>query len=122
MGAALTLLSMISPFFKVIAPGAVMIAGSADRRTMGKMSIAGPITNIILALTLLVVYSALPDYSWMLAPITAFNAWIALINLVPFGILDGFKVFIWNKKVWILAFVTSVALAVISGVTLLNGF
>jgi Zn-dependent protease len=120
IGAALTLLSVMSPFFKVIAPGAVMVAGSTDRRIAGRTSIAGPITNIILAMALLVALFILPDYFRMLAPITAFNAWITLINLIPFGILDGFKVFTWNKKVWSFAFASSATLTAISALLFLN--
>jgi Zn-dependent protease len=30
----------------------------------------------------------------------SFNAWIAMFNLLPFGVLDGQKIFDWNKIVW----------------------
>jgi Zn-dependent protease len=43
-----------------------------------------------------------------------FNAWIALFNLIPLGILDGFKVFMWDKKSWVLAFTASLFLLIIS--------
>lgn len=114
VGALLTLLSVISPLFKVIAPGAVMVSGSADRRTMGKTSIAGPAINIALGTTFLAAAFLFIQYNPIFAPIAYFNAWIALFNLIPFGILDGFKVFTWDKKIWTLAFTTSVALAIVS--------
>jgi Zn-dependent protease len=50
----------------------------------------------------------------MLAPIAYFNAWIALFNLIPFAMLDGLKIFTWDKRIWVLAFTMSVALAVFS--------
>jgi Zn-dependent protease len=31
----------------------------------------------------------------------AINAFMALFNLIPFGVLDGLKVFRWNKQVWL---------------------
>ncbi|MBE0520185.1 metalloprotease, partial [Candidatus Bathyarchaeota archaeon] len=34
-------------------------------------------------------------------------------NLIPFGILDGFKVFRWNKVVWALAFTASLVLTIV---------
>jgi Zn-dependent protease len=112
MGAILTLISVISPIFKVISPGAVVVYGLADKESLGTVSIVGPTTNIILSTMLLVAYSVSPQSA--LAPIflfgAAFNAWIALFNLVPLGILDGFKVFLWNKRVWILAFAASLIL------------
>ncbi|MEM4704164.1 MAG: AN1-type zinc finger domain-containing protein, partial [Candidatus Bathyarchaeia archaeon] len=60
MGAVLTLISVISPFFKVISPGAVMIAGYADRQSLGKISIAGPSTNLVLS----AVFFTVAVFSW----------------------------------------------------------
>lgn len=116
-GVILTLLSIISPFFKIISPGAVMISGFIDRETIGKISIAGPATNILLSTIFLAALFLLPQHA--LASLifvfgAVFNAWIALFNLIPFGILDGFKIFLWNKKIWVLAFAASLALTVIS--------
>ena len=113
MGAALTLLSVVSPYIKIIGPGAVMVAGSVDRDTMGKTSIAGPTINIILA-TIFSAATLLPQYRGIFAIIAFYNSWIAIFNLIPLGILDGFKVFTWKKGIWTLAFATSVALGVLS--------
>ena len=30
----------------------------------------------------------------------SFNGWIALFNLMPFGVLDGQKIFEWSKLIW----------------------
>jgi Zn-dependent protease len=114
MGAILTLFSVISPLFKIISPGAVMVAGLANRESIGKISIAGPATNIALSTMFLAVAFPIPQYASVLMLVAAFNAWIALFNLIPFGILDGFKVFQWNRKMWALAFIASLVLSVIS--------
>jgi len=114
MGAILTLISVVPPFFKIISPGAVMISGSADLKNMGKISIAGPATNITLSTTFLAVAFLLPQGNLIFLFGAAFNAWIALFNLIPFGILDGFKVFMWNKKIWALAFAASLILTIVS--------
>lgn len=112
-GALLTLFSIISPFFKIISPGAVMIGGFFDRKRVGRISVAGPLTNIVLSLAfLLATFLAPDDFVFLLG--FAINAWIAFFNLIPFGILDGFKVFSWNKAVWALAFATSLVLTAIS--------
>ena len=110
-GAILTLLSIISPF-KIISPGAVMVAGPVDRENIGKISIAGPSTNIVLAVILLTAASLQSEYQDVLIICTAFNAWIALFNLIPFGMLDGFKIFLWNKATWALAFTASLVLTI----------
>jgi Zn-dependent protease len=116
-GAILTCISIFLPF-KIISPGAVMLSGPASMDEIGKISIAGPATNLVLStafLGLTFVPSSHPWISWIFAIGAFFNGYIALFNLIPFGILDGFKIFHWNKTVWALAFAVSVVLTVISG-------
>jgi Zn-dependent protease len=40
--------------------------------------------------------------------------WIAVFNLIPLGIFDGAKVFMWNKTAWAISFVVSIALMIIT--------
>ncbi len=111
-GAVLTLISVFLPF-KMIAPGAMMIGGQTPSpKNYLKISIAGVITNMIFSATFLALAFGLPvsDYSGMLLFAAYINAFMALFNLIPFGILDGYKVFSLNKKVWIAAFIPSVIL------------
>jgi len=113
-GTLVTLLSIISPF-KIISPGAVMIGGMADEKIIGKTSIAGPLTNIALALLFLVctqVLHGLIGFAFFFGVLI--NSFIALFNLIPFGILDGFKVLSWNKTIWAIAFSASLALTIYS--------
>jgi len=113
-GAIITLLSIISPF-KIISPGAVMIAGSSSKRVVGITAIAGPLTNIALGVVLFGLSNLLPKSSalFLVAVFSAaISAFIAVFNLVPIGILDGLKVFGWNKIFWGLAFTSSVALLI----------
>ena len=111
-GSVMTLIFAFLPI-KFISPGAVMIAGTAERKEIGKISIAGPITNIVLSTLFLGTAFA----SGPLSPIFLFggffNAYIAAFNLIPFGILDGHKIFNWSKIIWGLAFATSSALTAI---------
>ena len=113
-GALITLLSTISPI-KIISPGAVMIAGPMSKDTMGKTAIAGPSTNLVLSVISFLLSSFTSDTLSSVAMLSAaFNAWIALFNLVPIGILDGLKVFSWNKIVWFVAFMLSIALTAVT--------
>ncbi|MGB9959835.1 MAG: AN1-type zinc finger domain-containing protein [Candidatus Bathyarchaeales archaeon] len=112
VGIILTAISIISPLFKIISPGAVVIAGFASKKSIGKISIAGPSTNIILSALLAALWFITSQPILLFA--AAFNAWIALFNLIPFGILDGFKVFSWNKAVWASTFTLSLALTIIT--------
>jgi len=115
-GALITILTLFLPF-KLISPGAVMISGPARMEDIGKISIAGPITNIILSTVFLFVFLFTTfiqsTYSWIFAVGTFLNAYIAVFNLIPFGILDGLKIYHWNRNVWAAAFASSAALAVV---------
>jgi Zn-dependent protease len=119
IGAALTALSIALPL-KFISPGAVMVAGVADRKTIGKTAMAGPATNIVLA-TIFSVTSVVSQGYMTFAAIAWFNAWIAAINLIPFGIFDGMKVFLWDKRVWTLAFAVSAALTIGLAIAFFSG-
>lgn len=113
-GALITVMSIVSPI-KIISPGAVMIAGMPDRETIGKTSIAGPLTNISIALLFLVSTQLLSGLGLAIAEFgLLINSVIALFNLIPFGILDGFKVFFWNRTIWVTVFLLSLALTIYS--------
>jgi Zn-dependent protease len=105
-GALITLISMFLPF-KLISPGAVMIAGTGTRETVGKTAIAGPVTNLILSAVCIMIAAAGQELFWFIAFI---NALLAVFNLIPFGIFDGLKVFRWNKPIWAVAFVAAIVL------------
>jgi Zn-dependent protease len=105
-GALITLVSIFLPF-KIISPGAVMIAGSGTRETVGKMALAGPVTNIILSTVCIMIAAVTQDLFLIVAFI---NAILAVFNLIPFGVLDGLKVFRWNKIIWAVTFAAAIAL------------
>lgn len=111
-GSVLTLIFAFLPI-KFISPGAVMIAGATERKEIGEISIAGPVTNIVLSILFLSTAFASGPYSQIFLFGGFFNAYIAAFNLVPFGIFDGRKILNWSKIIWGLAFATSAALTVI---------
>jgi Zn-dependent protease len=120
LGSVLTMISAVPlVFFKIISPGAVMVAGYPTTEEMGKVSISGPTINIAFSTAFLICSTVLAPvlplgYVAILEFGAYFNAWIAIFNLIPFGILDGLKIFIWDKRLWTLAFTTSVVLLVFS--------
>jgi Zn-dependent protease len=109
-GALLTLISVfLPPPFKIISPGAVMIVGSGTRNTVGKISISGPLTNIIISFGCILIGLITNDLFWFIAFI---NAFLALFNLIPFGVMDGLKVYNWKKSYWIIIFLVAITLSV----------
>lgn len=97
-------LAVIMAFFGFVfaAPGAVMISGPVGVRRNGKISMAGPLANLIFALFFL---------SLLLIPVTGLlktlagygfliNTWLGLFNLLPFWNFDGKKILKWNKVVY----------------------
>jgi Zn-dependent protease len=115
LGAMITLLSIFSPI-KLISPGAVMVAGEADRRTLGRTALAGPLMNIVLSFLFLAWAFSAHSRPARIGAI--YSPWIALFNLIPFGILDGAKVLWWSKKVWAVSFFLSLTLTAVAMVLL----
>lgn len=93
------------------APGATYIQGMVTPEQNGKISAAGPLTNIVLGLGffgLLIllepaaetIYVAFLAYL-LFAIAASVNLILAGFNMIPFMPLDGAKVWHWNKAVWI---------------------
>lgn len=86
--------------FIFAAPGAVMISGQVTRKENGLISAAGPLTNYVLGGIFFLLLSVLPSWANIFSVGLGINMWLGLFNLIPFGPLDGLKVFYWNKAVW----------------------
>lgn len=96
--------------FLFAAPGATYISGTnISKSENGIISLAGPLTNAAIA----ALFFPLFLFGGSLSAIGAFGTWVNValgtFNLIPFGPLDGAKVFRWNKVIWL---VTIVPLAV----------
>lgn len=93
--------------FVFIAPGAVFFAAhDLDVTKNGIISIAGPLTNIVLALLFLpvVLWAGVLALPSILGGIAMYgfmvNAWLGLFNMIPFFGLDGMKVLAWKPAVF----------------------
>ncbi|WP_461866103.1 site-2 protease family protein [Thermococcus sp.] len=78
-----------------------------DKEAYGKISLAGPLTNIIVGIVAGVIskYYLTPyTISWAVLRYTAVvNLWLAFFNLLPIPPLDGYKVLRWNTGYWAIA-------------------
>ena len=90
------LIGIVLSFFKFIflAPGAVHVVGNVKYDENGKISVAGPITNIILAVLFIFIDTSFSTFGYHI------NSWLAFFNMLPFFGLDGSKVLLWNKVVF----------------------
>ena len=99
--------------FKFIAPGAVMI-GLSDRSKFGRVALIGPLTNLIMGFSFLLISVYFNSVSPYFTVGASFNGWIAMFNLMPFGLLDGQKIFDWNKIVWGITMIAAAGLFIIA--------
>ncbi len=104
--------------FMIFAPGAVYF-GSYGRMVTpeenGKISLAGPVVNIVLAIIALLLTLSIRPYLSMenagimyivlvtLVLMFNVNSFLALFNLLPIPPLDGSKVIQWNIPIYIIA-------------------
>jgi Zn-dependent protease len=102
--------------FVFAAPGAVYIASRAgyfgeglDKKSNGIVSVMGPLVNVVAAsifLAALIGARSLGFHDlnvggfWFLTAGVSLNLWLSAFNMLPIFILDGQKVFAWDKKIW----------------------
>src|SRR3989344_638456 len=102
--------------FIIAAPGAVFISGLITKEKNGKISWAGPMTNIVLALIFIIPLMAISFLNIQVNEILysllnfglSINALLALFNMIPAMPFDGAKIIAWNKTVY--GFTVAVAL------------
>jgi len=93
-----------------VAPGAVHISPFGrkkfafrivhlTRKDYGIISLSGPLTNVIIGVSFLLMSFFYPlsiFYS-----ISRISFFLAFFNLIPFPPLDGSKVFAWDRRIWL---------------------
>lgn len=70
------------------------------REENGKISASGPLTNLALAVVLLLVKPLFPQFSHFFQIGIFINLFLLLFNSLPFPPLDGSKIFGWSRIIW----------------------
>jgi len=102
--------------FIFAAPGAVMIRGSLSKEKNGKISLAGPLMNIILALMFLPFFFLITEgFTGMVFRYgVVINSLLAVFNLLPVPGFDGRKVYEWNPTIYAIAGFVALGLFILS--------
>lgn len=103
--------------FIFAAPGAVFIRGFITREKNGKISLAGPISNIILAILFLLSLLLFKNFGLIeifLIIGLKINSLLAVFNMIPVTPFDGAKVIIWSKSAYWITTLIAVGLFIIS--------
>ena len=112
LGLILALIISVFTGFIFAAPGAVMFMGGSRYHETGKIAMAGPLANIVVAMITLPIYLYFLFEESVLGQIIGFicliNAFLATFNLLPFGPLDGVKIIRWNATVWIILLIIAI--------------
>jgi len=102
------------------APGATWISGAVTKEQNGRISAAGPVSNLVIASVLFAGFLAMmPRASSFggalvvlyLIQAASVNAFLAGFNMIPVMPLDGAKVWAWNKAAYL--GIVAIALALI---------
>jgi len=89
--------------FIFAAPGATyFFAENVSTKQNGIISLAGPLTNLVLGIILMITATMFKgDFLQIVFSLAGqINFFFALFNLLPVLMLDGSKVFAWNKIIW----------------------
>ncbi|NWF96283.1 MAG: hypothetical protein HXY34_09075 [Candidatus Thorarchaeota archaeon] len=119
-GYYLSLLAILTAF-PIFGTGAVMTGGAGDRDQYAKSTLAGPLTNLLIAVAMislglvLGLASGVPFGVLLILRYAAqLNSFIGLFNMIPFPPFDGGTVLRWNKSTWIVLVVSLLIAIVLS--------
>ncbi|MHA2433030.1 MAG: hypothetical protein ACXADO_07380, partial [Candidatus Thorarchaeota archaeon] len=92
----------------IFGTGTMMTGGVRSMDDFAKSSLAGPVSNLIIAGCLVSVAGIIRPTGLLVGPLgfvlyygTILNALLGLFNMIPFRGFDGGTVYRWDKRVWV---------------------
>jgi Zn-dependent protease len=109
-------LAVLSAFigFVFASPGAVVMQGEISRQKKGIIALAGPASNMLIAILLLPLLPFGGSLLFVVQTGLLVNSWFAVLNLLPVPSFDGAKVLAWSKPVYFTAIGVSTAILLFS--------
>ena len=120
-------IAFVTAFLGIVfaAPGAVnTYADQMSDEINGRISIAGPMTNMGLALVFIVIAALIYPFSihsqivhliYLICTVGySVNSYLAAFNLLPFATLDGTKVMKWSVLIWFVVFAIAAVMTLLS--------
>ncbi len=106
------LIALITSFFGFLfaAPGAVVVYGAPSREENGRISAAGPISNLVIGsffFALAIIFSQNSLLFLISFYIFYLNFFLAFFNLLPIPPMDGLKILHWNIGIYITLLILS---------------
>ena len=114
-------LALLMSFFGFLfaAPGAVWIAGNVTRNQNGKISLAGPGSNLLVAGAMLpLAFGVIPGMPTLVGSVAFslyfFNVFLAAFNMIPIMPFDGAKILRWSVPIYAATLALAAALFVLA--------
>ena len=112
-------LALLFSFFGFIfaAPGAVFIRGFITKSKNGKISLAGPMTNVVLGILFLIgllIIGKDGPWGYFFNIGLTINSLLGAFNMIPVMPFDGGKIIAWNKSVYYITLIIAVGLWIVS--------
>ena len=100
--------------FPIFGTGVVATSGAKSLEEDGKVNLAGPLTNFIIAagiaIGMLLASPLMPPFTLILGYGLILNAMLGAFNMIPLQPFDGATVIKWNRAVWAVLTVSLLAL------------
>ena len=110
LGLGLAILTGVFGWFVFAAPGAVYISGMINKEQNGRISAAGPASNLLVAMAAIPLIYIGGGLAGIAVIVAYINIILGGFNMIPLPPFDGQKVWRWNPAAYVLLVATAIIL------------